>query len=257
MYALVTAEIAASGRDWDLSSVQRVLIGSAPLTEALFDSVQALFPDALVTNGYGTTEAVLEFGPHPEGLPRPKIALGHQHPKVELRLVDPATGDDSDSGELWVRSPGVMTGYHGLPDVNAERLTDGWYHTGDLMWRDDDGWYFFVGRVDDMFVCAGENIYPDSVEQMLEQHPAIHQAVVVPVPDELKGQLPAAFVRVEPGHDIGEDDVKQHALANGPAYAHPRWVFFVDEIPLASTAKIDRNGLVTRAAELTGQRTRS
>ncbi len=255
MYALVTAEIAASGRDWDLSSVQRVLIGSAPLTEALFDGVQELFPQALVTNGYGTTEAVLEFGPHPDGLPRPKIALGYQHPQVELRLVDPATGEDGDSGELWVRSPGVMSGYHGLPAVNAERLTDGWYHTGDLMWRDENGWYFFVGRVDDMFVCAGENIYPDAVEQMLEKHEAIHQAVVVPVPDELKGQLPAAFVRVEPGreNELSEEQVKQYALANGPAYAHPRWVWFLDEIPLASTAKIDRSGLVARAAELTGR----
>lgn len=256
MYALVTAEIAASGRDWDLSSVQRVLIGSAPLTEALFDGVQSLFPDAFVTNGYGTTEAVLEFGPHPDDKPRPKIALGYQHPMVELRLVDPLTGDDSDRGELWVRSPGVMSGYHGLPKVNAERLTDGWYHTGDLMWRDDDGWYFFVGRVDDMFVCAGENIYPDAVEQMLEQHPSVHQAVVVPVSDELKGQLPAAFVRTEPGTaPLSEDDVKQFALANGPAYAHPRWVWFVDEIPLASTAKIDRNGLVTEAAALAGRPT--
>lgn len=254
MFALVTAEIAArvaAGEPVpDLSSVQRAFIGSAPLTEALYDDVQRLLPDAVVSNGYGTTEAVLEFGPHPDGKPRPKISVGHAHPKVELRLVDPATGQDADAGELWVRSPGVMAGYHNLPDVNAERLTDGWYHTGDLMTRDADGWYFFVGRVDDMFVCAGENIYPDAVEQRLEQHPAVHQAVVVPVPDELKGQLPAAFVRIEPGHELTADEVKRHALATGPAYEHPRHVWFVDEIPLASTAKIDRNGLVARAADL-------
>ena len=254
MFALVTAEIAsrvAAGEEVpDLSSVQRAFIGSAPLTEALFDDVQRLLPGAVVSNGYGTTEAVLEFGPHPEGKPRPKISVGHQHPKVELRLVDPNTGTDSDAGELWVRSPGVMTGYHNLPEVTSERLTDGWYHTGDLMTRDNDGFYYFVGRVDDMFVCAGENIYPDAVEQMLEKHPAVHQAVVVPVPDELKGQLPAAFVRVEPGRTLTVDEVKQHALANGPAYAHPRHVWFVEEIPLASTAKIDRNGLVARATGL-------
>ncbi len=254
MFALVTAEIAArvdAGEPIsDVSSVQRAFIGSAPLTEALFDDVQKLFPQAMVSNGYGTTEAVLEFGPHPEGKPRPKITVGHQHPKVELRLVDPDTGEDSDAGELWVRSPGVMTGYHNLPGVNEERLTDGWYHTGDLMTRDADGWYYFVGRVDDMFVCAGENIYPDAVEQMLEKHPAVHQAVVVPVSDELKGQLPAAFVRIEPGRTLTVDAVKQYALANGPAYAHPRHVWFVEEIPLASTAKIDRNGLVARAADL-------
>tara|TARA_Y100000758_G_scaffold202169_1_gene144448 strand:+ start:288 stop:1781 length:1494 start_codon:yes stop_codon:yes gene_type:complete len=250
MYALVTAELNESQRSYDLSSVQRVLIGSAPMTEALFDDVQALFPDAFVTNGYGTTEAVLEFGPHPDGLPRPKITLGYQHPKVELKLVDPENGAESNQGELWVRSKGVMTGYHDLPAVNADRLTDGWYHTGDLMSRDDDGWYFFVGRVDDMFVCAGENIYPDSVEQMLEQHPAVHQAVVVPVADALKGQLPAAFVRIESGAQMGVQELKQFALENGPAYAHPRHIWFVEEIPLASTAKVDRAGLVERATEL-------
>ena len=250
MYALVTAELNQSQHSYDLSSVQRVLIGSAPMTEALFDDVQALFPDAVITNTYGTTEAVLEFGPHPDGLPRPKITLGYQHPKVELKLVDPENGAESNHGELWVRSKGVMNGYHDLPAVNADKLTDGWYHTGDLMSRDADGWYFFVGRVDDMFVCAGENIYPDSVEQMLEQHPAVHQAVVVPIADDLKGQLPAAFVRIESGAQMGVDELKQFALENGPAYAHPRHIWFVEEIPLASTAKIDRSGLIERAQEL-------
>ncbi|HAE53731.1 MAG TPA: hypothetical protein DCG25_02075 [Acidimicrobiaceae bacterium] len=250
MYALVTAELQKTPNQHDLSSVQRVLIGSAPLTEALFDDVQALFPEALVTNGYGTTEAVLEFGPHPEDLPRPKISLGYEHSSVQLKLVDPDTGAESNRGELWVKSKGVMLGYHGLPEANAERLTDGWYHTGDLMHRDEDGWYFFVGRVDDMFVCAGENIYPDAVEQMLEHHPSVHQAVVVPVRDELKGQLPAVFIRSEAGVQINADDIKEYALKNGPAYAHPRHVWFVDEIPLASTAKIDRTQLIKNAEKL-------
>ncbi len=250
MYALITAELHESPVTYDLSSVQRVLIGSAPMTEALFDDVQALFPDAHVTNGYGTTEAVLEFGPHPDGLPRPKIALGYQHPKVELKLVDPENGAESNHGELWVRSKGVMKGYHDLPAANAERLTDGWYHTGDLMSRDDDGWYFFVGQVDDMFVCAGENIYPDSVEQMLEQHEAVHQAVVVPVADDLKGQLPTAFVRIESGAQLNAEELKRFALEHGPPYAHPRHVWFVDEIPLASTAKVDRAALTKQAEEL-------
>jgi acyl-CoA synthetase (AMP-forming)/AMP-acid ligase II len=250
MFALVTAEIARRGAAPDLSSVTRALIGSAPLTEALQADVQRLFPRAVVGNSYGTTEAVLAFSPvHPRGLPRPPVSVGCRHPAVELQLVA-ADGTVGDEGELWIRSPGVMTGYHRLPEVTGQRLTDGWYHTGDLMRRDADGWYFFVGRVDDMFVCAGENIYPDAVEQLLERHPAVHQAVVVPVPDDLKGQLPVAFVRPETGAQLSEEEVKRFALEHGPAYAHPRRVWLVDEIPLASTAKIDRLGLVERAQRL-------
>lgn len=250
MFALVTAELARRHEQPDLSSVTRALIGSAPLTEALHADVQRLFPRAVVGNGYGTTEAVLAFSPvHPDGVPRPPISVGRRHPAVELQLVG-AEGTVGDEGELWIRSPGVMTGYHRLAEVTGQRLTDGWYHTGDLMRRDADGWYFFVGRVDDMFVCAGENIYPDAVEQLLERHPGVHQAVVVPLADELKGQLPVAFVRPEAGQELTEHELKRFALEHGPAYAHPRRVWFVDEIPLASTNKIDRLGLISRAREL-------
>jgi acyl-coenzyme A synthetase/AMP-(fatty) acid ligase len=115
--------------------------------------------------------------------------------------------------------------------------------------RDADGWYYFVGRVDDMFVCAGENIYPGEVEAMLERHPDILQAVVVPAPNELKAHVPFAFVVKKPGAALDEAAVKRHALANGPAYAHPRRVFFLDDLPLSGTNKIDRKGLMRRAAD--------
>jgi long-chain acyl-CoA synthetase len=247
MFALMTAQVDLL-RSLDLSSVQRMMIGSAPMTEGLFDQVRAAFPQAIITNGYGTTENIACFGPHPEGKARPKIALGYPLPTVETRLVDPATGEDANPGEFWIRGPGVMNGYHNLPEVTAARLTDGWYHTGDVMERDADGWFFFVGRVDDMFVCAGENVYPGDVEQMLERNPAIHQAAVVPVDDELKGALPVAFVVVEPGHSLTEADVKAWALENGPAYQHPRAVWFVEEILLGGTAKIDKTSLKAEAA---------
>ncbi|MEM7095335.1 MAG: class I adenylate-forming enzyme family protein [Actinomycetota bacterium] len=240
----------------DRSSVRRLSIGSAPMTQALFDQARSLFPEAVVTNGYGTTEVVAVFGGHPDGVPRPAISVGHPLAAIETRLVDPATGVDAvpdarghRSGELWVRSPGLMSGYHGLPDVTAARVTGGWYHTGDVMEADDHNWHFFVGRVDDMFVCAGENIYPGDVEQMLERCPGVHQCCIVPVADELKGSLPVAFaVRDSAEAPIDEAGVKEWALANGPAYQHPRAVWFVDELPLAGTAKIDRNALVDQAA---------
>ncbi|MGH1490017.1 MAG: class I adenylate-forming enzyme family protein [Acidimicrobiales bacterium] len=241
----------------DRSSVRRLSIGSAPMTQALFDQARELFPDSVITNGYGTTEVVAVFGGHPDGLPRPDISVGYPLSEVESRLVDPATGSDAVAdpttghrqGELWVRSAGVMAGYHQLPDVTAARLTDGWYHTGDVMEADVDGWHFFVGRVDDMFSCAGENVYPGDVEQMLERCPVVQQAAVVPVADELKGALPVAFVVLAAGHDPDEQLIKTWALENGPAYQHPRAVWFVDEIPLASTAKIDKATLATEAEQ--------
>lgn len=243
-------------QELDRSSVRRLSIGSAPMTQALFDQARELFPQAVVTNGYGTTEVVAVFGGHPEGLPRPDISVGCPLPAIETRLVDPASGADaaplSDgrrSGELWVRSPGLMSGYHGLPEVTAAKVVDGWYRTGDVMEADENGWHFFVGRVDDMFVCAGENIYPGDVEQMLERSPSVHQSCVVPVADELKGSLPVAFVVANNGGPtVDAVTVQQWALENGPAYQHPRAVWFLDELPLAGTAKVDRSALTDEAA---------
>jgi len=99
----------------------------------------------------------------------------------------------------------------------------------------------------DMFVCGGENIYPGEVERMLERHPAVHQACVVPVPDELKAHKPVAFVVPRAGATVSEGELKRFALANAPAYQHPRRVWFVDELPLASTNKIDRKRLAEQA----------
>ena len=263
MFALMTAERDLMA-ELDLTAVRRMMIGSAPMTEAFFEQVRELFPDATVTNGYGTTEVIAVFGGHPLNLPRPNITLGHPLATVDVRLVDPAGGEVTfeslrgevtvartapaeAEGELWVRGPGTLNGYHGLPAVTAERLTDGWYHTGDTMRRDSDGWFFFVGRVDDMFVCGGENVYPGAVEHTLERHPAIHQAAVVCVPDAVKGALPVAFVVPEPGHTVSEADVKEWALTHGPAYQHPRAVWVLEEIPLAGTAKIDKLALAAQA----------
>ena len=138
----------------------------------------------------------------------------------------------------------LMTHYHKLPETTAKAMTpDGFYRTSDVFRRDENGFFYFVGRVDDMFVCGGENIYPGEVEKMLERHPGIHQAAVMPVPDELKGHKPIAFVVQAPGAALDEQAVKSYALANAPAYQHPRRVLFVDEMPLAGTNKIDKRVL--------------
>src|SRR5712671_4179295 len=100
-----------------------------------------------------------------------------------------------------------------------------------------------------MFVSGGENIYPGEVEKMLETHPAIEQAAVVPIDDDIKGQKPVAFVVLKPGRSPSADEIKRFALANAPAYAHPRFVWFMDELPLAATNKVDRALLHSLAQE--------
>jgi long-chain acyl-CoA synthetase len=227
----------------DLSSVEFVRMGSAPVSASLMEALRRALPQASVTNAYGTTEAgPVVFGPHPRGLPQPELSVGYPHPKVLLRLVDDGNRN-ADEGVLEMKCPALMLGYHNRPDVRPPFTADGYYITGDVFRRDAEGFYTFVGRTDDMFVSGGENIYPADVERMLERHPDIAQAAVVPVDDEIKGQKPVAFVVRKPGHTPSDDDVKRFALANAPAYAHPRFVWFVDELPLASTNKVDRAAL--------------
>ena len=153
-----------------------------------------------------------------------------------------------------MRCPALMSGYHNLPEATARALTpDGFYITGDVFRRDAEGFYYFVGRADEMFVSGGENVYPAEIEAMLERHPQIQQAAVVPVDDELKFKKPVAFVVARPGAAPSEDAVKAFALANAAPYLHPRRVWFLPEMPLAGTNKIDRRALAQRAADLLSQ----
>ena len=177
---------------------------------------------------------------------RPKLALGYPLPDTELKLVD---GPNGNEGVRWVRSKAITPGYLNLPAETAKKFKDGWYNTGDVMIRDADGFYYFVGRADDMFVCGGENVYPGEVEMLLERHPGVAQAVVLPVADEIKGQIPVAFIVRRPGAECDVDALKKFAIEHGPAYQHPRFVEFVTEMPLAGTNKIDRRVLAERAAK--------
>src|SRR5690349_14327088 len=233
----------------DLSSVEFIRMGSAPVSASLMEAIHRALPKAKATNAYGTTEAgPVVFGPHPKGLPQPDNSVGYPHPLVQLRLVD-GGNRDADQGVLEMKCPALMNGYHNRPDVPPPFTADGFYITGDVLRRDDNGFHYFVGRTDDMFVSGGENIYPADVERMLERHPDIAQASVVPIDDDIKGQKPVAFVVRKPGRALAADEVKRFALANAPAYQHPRFVWFIDDLPLASTNKIDRAALRRLAAE--------
>jgi acyl-CoA synthetase (AMP-forming)/AMP-acid ligase II len=230
----------------DTTTVRTIMMGSAPSSPQLLKELRAHFPNAEPLVVYGVTEGgPVPLGPHPDGKPRPAGSLGVPYPGTEAKLID---GPNPDEGELVLKNPGILLGYHNLPDETAKRLRDGWYYSGDICSRDQDGFHFFVGRTDDMFVSGGENIFPGEVEALLLRHPAVHQALALPFDHELKGQVPYAFIVRKAGTAVTEEEIKQFALAHGPAYQHPRRIFFLNQFPLAGTNKVDREALRRVAA---------
>jgi long-chain acyl-CoA synthetase len=248
MFAMLLRETALLSRT-DTSSVRSIRLGSAPVSEALAAAILRAFPPARMINAYGTTEAgPVVFGPHPEGKPTPRLSVGYAHPGVQLRLRS-ADGRLGDEGVLEQRTPGVMNGYHARPDLAPPITEDCFYVTGDVMRRDTDGFYFVVGRADDMFISGGENIFPGQVEAVLERHPGVEQAAVLPLPDEIKGTKPVAFVVPRAGWQSDEAALKAFTLEHAPAYMHPRRIWFLPSLPLMGTNKVDKTRLREMAIE--------
>lgn len=241
----------------DLRSIELLECGSAPVPAELLQlMVEHLGCEPVET--YGLTEGGANVLTPRWGVKK-LGSTGLPVPDVQIRIVAP-DGDDNDQhrdcepgeiGELWTRSPANALGYlHDLV-TTAERFdADGWLRTGDLMRRDEQGYCFFCGRIDDMISVGGENVYPKEVESVLLRHPAVRDAGVVGASHPIKGEAPVAFVVLEPGASPSESDLRQHALEHGPAYAHPRRVFFLAALPLNATNKLDRGALERRAAEL-------
>ena len=227
----------------DFGALETISIGSAPVQKELMLAVQDAF-GAKVGESYGLTEGgPVMIGPPVDGRAVPFGSCGVVWPEGEVKLVSADGEESSEQGELWVRNPGVTPGYHNLPDVNAKRILDGWLATGDLFRCDPDGFFYFLGRTDDMFNCGGENVYPKEVEDLLMSHDDVLDAAVVPVPHAVKGHVPVAMVmcRTSDGSAaVVEETLKEYCLANGPAYAHPRRVLSVDAMPLNGAGKVDR-----------------
>jgi acyl-CoA synthetase (AMP-forming)/AMP-acid ligase II len=230
-----------------------MLCGSAPVPDELMTALQTRF-HCEVVEGYGLTEGGANVESPRWGI-RKLGSAGLPVPDVEIRVVDI---DDlsrecrpDEVGELWTRSPANAIGYYKQPDVTAERFTsDGWLRTGDLVRRDDQGYLYICGRKDDMMNCGGENIYPKEVETILLQHPQVDEVCVVPVPHRVKGEAPVAWVVLRSPGAATEQEIRQFFLQRGPAYAHPRRVFFIERLPVSGTNKIDRMSLTKEARRL-------
>lgn len=211
----------------------------------MLEEIKRYFPRASgrIFNGYGLTEVGPGlFGTHPDGIKTPELSVGYPRKGIEFRI---------ENGILQIQSPSMMKEYYRDPEMTRASFTpDGYFITGDLFRVDDDGFYYFMGRSDDMFVSGGENIFPSQVEATLEAHPAVASAAVVALPDERKGTKPYAFVRVNEGVRCTESQIQEFALAQAPSYQLPRRVWRLSRIPLNGAGKVDKFYLAELAKEL-------
>src|SRR5215470_3289523 len=232
-------------RTLDLTALRELTIGSAVVTPELMEAVECALPHVKVWESYGLTEGGSPLRAPIDGRAVPRGSPGIPAPEIELRLID-AEGKDAEEGELLIRSPYVCRGYYNEPEITRAKLTDGWLHTGDIFCKDKDGFFYFRSRVDDMFSCGSENVYPKEVENLLFGHPEVVNAVVAPVPHGVKGFVPAAMVIARADSRVTAEDLKTYCLAKGPAYSHPRFVDIVAALPLNGAGKIDRRAVAAK-----------
>ena len=249
MYKMILAERELLAQH-NVSSVRYALCGSAEVPEELMQQFRETFR-APIAESYGLTEG----GPVPVvnirwGMKK-RGSCGREIPGCDVKLLreDGSEAGIDEPGELVTRNPGLAKGYWNRPEVTAEKFRDGWLYTGDLLRRDADGYYYFVGRRDDVINVAGEKVHPKEVEDILLRHPNIRDACVVPGQHEVKGHIPVAFVCERKKGQLSEQELKNFFLAQGAPYAHPRRIFFLEALPLNSTGKLDRQGMRQMAAE--------
>lgn len=226
----------------DLSSLRLAIVGGAPMPEALLRTWQRR--GVSLTQGYGLTEAAPNvLCLPPEDAARRLGWAGKPYPHVETALAIPATGelfDGPGEGELLVRGPNVFLGYHGRPDASAQTMLDDWLRTGDIAERDADGYYRLRGRLKDMYVSGGENVYPAEVESVLGDHPDVVEAAVVGVPHPRWGEVGYAVVTLRKGSALAEDDLRVHCRRSLAAFKVPAHVAFVDALPRSAVGKLDK-----------------
>ncbi|MEE8456807.1 MAG: AMP-binding protein, partial [Acidimicrobiia bacterium] len=180
-------------------------------------------------------------------------SVGRVHPHVEIKIIDPETGETvprRTSGEFCTRGYSVMAGYWNDAERTEETIdADGWMHTGDLATMDADGYVNIVGRIKDMVIRGGENIYPREIEEFLYTHPRILEVQVVGVPDAKYGEEIMAWIQTEDGARLSADEVREFCAGRIAHYKIPRYVEIIDEYPMTVTGKIQKNKLREMAVE--------
>jgi long-chain acyl-CoA synthetase len=230
--------------DYDLSSLRYLVVGAAPLPNEVADEFLKRVPTATIRVGYGCTESGAVISANPPTNVKMGSA-GLPIPGCELKIVD---DDDKEVergqlGEICCRSKGVMLGYWNSPEATAETLKDGWLHTGDIGYLDDDGFLWVVDRKKDLIIRGGFNVFPRDVEDALLEHPAVAMVGVVGRKDTKLGEEVVAYVSLKPGHECVEEELIEFTKGKLSRYKYPREIHFVPTIPLTTVGKVDRKAL--------------
>ncbi len=231
--------------DADLSSLRLAVVGGAPMPESLLETW--LSRGIEIVQGYGLTEAAPNVLCLPPEDARRKLGFaGRPYPHVDVALRDREDGtllEGVTIGELVVRGPNVFPGYWRSPEATAAAFADGWLLTGDVAERDEEGFYRIAGRIKDMVISGGENVYPAEIEDVLHAHPSVLEAAVVGVPDARWGEACAAFVVLRDDAAATGDELVAHCRERLARFKVPKTVAFVDALPRSSLGKVLKDEL--------------
>ncbi|XKE51557.1 AMP-binding protein [Sutcliffiella horikoshii] len=231
---------------YDLSSLRTGIMAGSPCPTEIMKRVVHDMGAKEITIAYGQTEAspvITQTRPY-DSIERRVSTVGSALDNVEVKIIDPATGETVPTGiqgELCTRGYLVMKGYYNMEDQTKDTFDkDGWLHTGDLATIDEDGYVVITGRLKDMIIRGGENIYPREIEEFLYSHPKIFDVQIVGVPDEKFGEQVAAFIKVKPGESLDSQEVKDYCAGKISKYKIPYYVEIVDEYPMTASGKIQK-----------------
>ncbi|HEY5853939.1 MAG TPA: AMP-binding protein [Aldersonia sp.] len=242
---------------YDLSSVRTGAMAGSPCPVEIMKQVTAWAPEMAIAYGMTETSPASTQTWADDPLDRRVATVGRAHPHVEVKIVDPATGDTvarGQSGEMCVRGYSVMLGYWNQPEKTAEAIdADGWIHSGDLAVMDEDGFVAITGRIKDMVIRGGENIYPREIEEFLYTHPDILDAQVIGVPDDKYGEELMAWIRLRAGAaPLDAAAVREFCTGRLSHYKIPRYVACVDEFPMTVSGKVRKVEMREHARQMLG-----
>ena len=227
------------GERYDISSLKYCMTGGAPMPLEVMTAFEERF-EVQIQEGFGLSETSPVASFNVLDKPRKPGSIGYPVWGVEMSIVDAEDRPlpDGERGEICIRGHNIMKGYLGRPEATAEALKNGWFHSGDIGYRDEDGCYFIVDRKKDMILRGGFNVYPREVEEVLYEHGAIAEAAVIGVPHESHGEEVKAVVAFVPGKTAEEEDIVAWCKDRLAAYKYPRIIEVRDELPKGPTGKI-------------------